>query len=627
MSIGRYALPAVLFPLSLTIEAAASECDRLDDPLQVLDFHLTMAPGDWEIVRRDDTFSIERPAQFSCGDEASVPARVRRKFRPALPDDENPIKVSLKVDFDDDGGRWHGLNKLSLENGVGKGGLVTLKEGVSWQVMARAGVVSSGASWVRVHVNGRNLGVYTRVEEVDKRFLKRRVGEDGYFLYKVDYNFREGYRRLTRLGERDPYAEELCFPPFARECDPPADGFASLGERLDLRQFFTLAAANAILGNFDSLLFNVNNFYWYNSPRPRLVIPWDLDLLMWEDYLNDDPHLPPNSSEYQRLLFADEALRREFDGILLRLIEDACRPEVIGGWLDEVARAVGPAIDADPWGAVEGGAAAEIERIRSWFQRRDRVLRRWLPAPRPHPLVINEVLASNGGINADEGGERAGWVELYNRGAGPVPLGELFLSDEPARPRKWQLPDIALPAGGHVLIWCDRDRSEGPLHSSFEIDAEGGSIGLYETGGIDGAIDRTIDFVWFRPQETDVAIGRVPDGAPGFRSLVCPTPAKPNRGDCAGPERRFARGDANGDGGLDVSDAINLLGGLFLGEPVACFDAGDADDGGSADIADAIAILLHLFLGGPQPAAPFPMCGVDPTADALECREAAPCGE
>ncbi len=623
MTISRYALLAGLFRLFSAVEAGAAECAHLDDPLQVLDFHLTMAPADWEVVRRDDTFSIERPAIFSCGDEPGVAARVRRKFRPALPDDENPIKVSLKVDFDDDGGRWHGLNKLSLENGVGKGGLVTLKEGVSWQIMARAGVVASGGSWVRVHMNGRYLGVYTRVEEVDKRFLKRHLGEDDYFLYKVDYNLREGYRRLTREGERDPYVDALCFPPFARECDPPPEGFASLRERLDLRQFFTMAAANAILGNFDSLLFNVNNFYWYNSPRPRFVFPWDLDLLMWEDYLNDDPHLPPNFSEYQKLLFADEALRAEFDAILLRLIEDSCRPEVIDGLLDEIARDVGPIIDTDPWGAVEGGAAAEIERIRSWFRRRDRVLRRWLPAPRPHPLVINEVLASNGSVNADEGGQYADWVELHNRGAVPVSLGGLFLSDEPSRPRKWQIPDATLPAGGHILIWCDRDRSEGPLHSSFQIDADGDSIGLYET---DGAIDRAIDFVWFRPQETDVSLGRVPDGAPGFRSLACPTPAASNRGDCPTPERRFARGDANSDGRIDVSDAVGLLGGLFLGERLECFDAGDVDDGGSVDITDAIALLLHLFLGGPPPAPPHPACGVDPTADSIECRETAVCG-
>jgi len=81
----------------------------------------------------------------------------------------------------------------------------------------------------------------------------------------------------------------------------------------------------------------------------------------------------------------------------------------------------------------------------------------------------------------------------------------------------------------------------------------------------------------------------------------------------------FVRGDANGDSRVDISDAISVLGFLFLGdsEP-ACMDGADADDSGDLLITDAIAILGQLFSGGVHLAAPFPEPGVDPKPDFLK---------
>lgn len=81
----------------------------------------------------------------------------------------------------------------------------------------------------------------------------------------------------------------------------------------------------------------------------------------------------------------------------------------------------------------------------------------------------------------------------------------------------------------------------------------------------------------------------------------------------------FIRGDCNGDGGFDISDAIASLGGLFSGGVTNCKDACDCNDDGNYDISDPISALANLFSGGPAPTAPFPDCGPDPTADPLDC--------
>ncbi len=84
----------------------------------------------------------------------------------------------------------------------------------------------------------------------------------------------------------------------------------------------------------------------------------------------------------------------------------------------------------------------------------------------------------------------------------------------------------------------------------------------------------------------------------------------------------FKRGDTDGNGDVDLSDAIVSLGYLFLGERrPSCLDAADVNDSGAVDIADPIGILNFSFLGGIAPAVPFPGTGLDPSSDDLEeCR-------
>ena len=81
----------------------------------------------------------------------------------------------------------------------------------------------------------------------------------------------------------------------------------------------------------------------------------------------------------------------------------------------------------------------------------------------------------------------------------------------------------------------------------------------------------------------------------------------------------FVRGDANGDGRLDVSDAVKMLRVLFAGVATDCEDALDANDDGTMDIADAVYVLAYLFGGGTEIPAPFPAPGEDPTDDGLGC--------
>ena len=104
--------------------------------------------------------------------------------------------------------------------------------------------------------------------------------------------------------------------------------------------------------------------------------------------------------------------------------------------------------------------------------------------------------------------------------------------------------------------------------------------------------------------------------APGFTTaqtlelLVDFTPAP------TGPQ--FVRGEINGDGTYNVSDAVGVIRHVVGVAPADCEAAADLDDDGTVSISDALYSLRYLFNRGPAPAAPFPECGSDPTED-LAC--------
>ena len=90
---------------------------------------------------------------------------------------------------------------------------------------------------------------------------------------------------------------------------------------------------------------------------------------------------------------------------------------------------------------------------------------------------------------------------------------------------------------------------------------------------------------------------------------------------------KFRRADADGDGKLNISDAIFTLSALFLGGAgPECLDAADSNDDGLLNLTDGVYTLNALFLGGPMPPPPgAEACGADPTTDDLGCERYASC--
>ena len=139
-------------------------------------------------------------------------------------------------------------------------------------------------------------------------------------------------------------------------------------------------------------------------------------------------------------------------------------------------------------------------------------------------LYINEFMASNSTINADEVGEYDDWLEIYNAGNNSLDLGGFFLTDNVDNLTKWLIPEETIISGsGFLLVWCDEDQEQGVLHTNFKLSADGEFIALVSSDG-----STIIDSISFDIQTVDISFGRISDGNTSWVSFTNPTPNSSN---------------------------------------------------------------------------------------------------
>lgn len=145
-------------------------------------------------------------------------------------------------------------------------------------------------------------------------------------------------------------------------------------------------------------------------------------------------------------------------------------------------------------------------------------------------MRINEVV-SRGSLNANEYGVYSDWFEIFNRSGKNIVMekGKWYVSDNPAQPLKYELPQVTVNSMGYLIIWCDGTNLVGTqIHTNFGLNSSGETIGLYYRNSPTEAtvVIDTLTYPGDIPK--GMSYGMVPDGSDNWYYLPVPTPGYPN---------------------------------------------------------------------------------------------------
>lgn len=480
----------------------------------------------------------------------SVGVRLKGNASFSHPNDKKPFRLSFDEYRDEQ--RWDGLKGVHLNNCWEDP--TFLREKLHLNLCRDAGIAAPRANFAAVSLNGVPWGFYSLVEHVDKTFLAARFGDDGGTLYKANDGFLGTLVSDFRWYGSDAGPYQSRYELKTEEATDPwtdlvaaidslhnaPDLAAALPAVVDLPGLYRAFAADLMLSSLDCYAGSGRNFYCYFHPLTGKLewIVWDAGMSFGSYWTLTQAYetlsITYASSAANRPLasriFADPTLR---DGYLhafcdlfthyfsaarlapqVTALADVIRPHVqadtrkmytdeqfetnltadltVGGHRKPGLTAFIAAREADVAAQLAAlGIACEDELVAG-------------------EVVINEFAANNTTI-LDPAGEAEDWIELRNLTGADVDLGGAYLSDDPAAPALWQVPDgTFVPAGGYLIVWADEDLGQQGLHAGFKLAAAGEAIVL------SNAALQTVDAVTFGPQTLNLTMARVPDGTGDF---------------------------------------------------------------------------------------------------------------
>lgn len=143
-------------------------------------------------------------------------------------------------------------------------------------------------------------------------------------------------------------------------------------------------------------------------------------------------------------------------------------------------------------------------------------------------LCINEIMQSNIDNLMENKDFPDSWVELYNPTESDIDLYVYAIGQERDKNVKkpWYLSashDVVIPAGGYIMIYCDKEGTNYGLHTNFRLDSGKGNLYLFNKSG------QIIDSLSYKKMPAaNVAYGRKTDGGDKWQYEVTPTPGAAN---------------------------------------------------------------------------------------------------
>ncbi len=532
----------------------------------VHEIHLTFHQSDWWDLLVANFEGVEDPlymaAEFDWEDVHLESIGVRFKGNSTYqgyPGD----KKSFKLDIDEyvDGQEIYGLDKLNLNNGFLDPSFV--REKCCYELCEAVGLPAERTNFAALYINDVYWGLYTLVEQFDQEFIESRFGgEETGNLWKGDprgtleylgpdeWLYHNYYELKTNEDEND--WSTLVELVDVLNNTPIDELQEALHNLVDVNSALAMLAIDNFTVNLDSYIGRCANYYFYHRDLDSRFVfaKWDLNEawgvfsmgMSISDLKNLDPFwVIPSPGENRPLsakLWQIDAYREIYLGHMRKLMATAAQPDILLTRMEELRDMIRQYVYADDKKMFsndefdeamstdvmvgEGPHPRPIPALEPFIRDRDMWLRaqigEWVPID---GLVLNELMADNESVLADENGDYDDWIEVANVSQSDIRLTGLGLVDHMDGSGAFLFPDTIIAPGECLLIWADEDTAQGVFHAPFKLDSFGEDVCLF-----DGAI--MVDQVTFPQLDSNISWGRSPDGNGSWQELTDPTPGTSN---------------------------------------------------------------------------------------------------
>lgn len=290
--------------------------------------------------------------------------------------DDRPA-MTLNFDRFEPGQKFHGLDKLSLNNSVQDPTLCN--ERLARQLFLEAGVPVPRATHARVRVNGRELGLYVLVEGFNRRFLRGHFENDSGNLY--DGGFVQDIDGELNVSSGAMPEEQLALKELNEviEISDLAEREKRLEEILDIDRFLSHLAIDVMLFNWDGYHMNRNNYRLFNdrSQGKLVFMPHGLDQLFENP---DGPMFPMYQGKVSRAVMAIPSLQQAYLERIGDLVNDLFDVERLHERIDRTAEVIRRDLFLNDPDEIPD-YLNEVSELKSRVSRRYDTLRRQLDGP------------------------------------------------------------------------------------------------------------------------------------------------------------------------------------------------------------------------------------------------------
>lgn len=297
----------------------------------------------------------------------------------------NSAKKSFKISFNEfePGREYQGVRKLNLRGEATDPTMI--REKLFCHVWNRMGLPERRAAFCQLYINGEYRGLYTNLDEIDKRFLERNfVGNDGDLFkctWPADLQYLGAGQQVYKDLLHDPAAGERAYRLVTNETTddysklvalitalnaPGGPNYATqLHAILNVESVLKAFAIDVATGNWDDYFYNKNNYYLYFRPETGKFefITFDTDNTFGIDWIGKDWGKRSavnwsHSSEPRPLatkLLAVPAFKAQYIHYIDTLIQDIICLDNISPTIDAWHSLITPAVITDTYHSLDFG--------------------------------------------------------------------------------------------------------------------------------------------------------------------------------------------------------------------------------------------------------------------------------